>query len=31
MDIAEPGGALDAENVCGLTGKFLNGASDLKR
>ena len=26
---AEPGGSLDAENVCGLTGKFGGGASDL--
>jgi len=23
------GGSLDAKNVCGLTGKFLGGASDL--
>ena len=28
---AEPGGSLDAKNVCGLTGKFLGGASDLDR
>ena len=26
---AEPGGTLDAENVCGLKGKFGCGASDL--
>jgi hypothetical protein len=28
---AEPGGSLDAENVCSLTGKFGGGASDLER
>jgi hypothetical protein len=28
---AELGGPLDAENVCGLTIKFLGGASDLNR
>jgi hypothetical protein len=27
--IAEPSGSLDAENVCGLTGKSVGGASDL--
>jgi hypothetical protein len=26
---AEPGGSLDAENVCGLSGLFFGGASDL--
>jgi hypothetical protein len=25
----EPSGSLDAENVCGLSGKFGGGASDL--
>jgi len=29
--IAEPSGSLDAENVSGLTGKFLGSASDLDR
>ena len=29
--MAEPGGALDAENVCGLTGMYSGGASDLDR
>lgn len=29
--IAEPGGSLDAENACGLTGKLWRGASDLGR
>jgi hypothetical protein len=29
--IAEPNGSLDAENVCGLTGKFFGGASNLER
>jgi len=29
--IAEQSGALDAEDVCGLTGKFDGGASDLDR
>jgi hypothetical protein len=31
MGIAEPGGALDAVNVCGLSGEFVGGASDLDR
>ena len=30
-EIAEPGASLDAENVCGLTGKFMGGASELDR
>jgi len=30
--ITEPGGSLDAENVCGAdAGSFLGGASDLDR
>ncbi|MDD3082660.1 MAG: hypothetical protein PHW17_10600 [Desulfobacterales bacterium] len=29
IEIAEPGGSLDAENVFGLSGKFCGGASDL--
>ena len=29
IEIAEPSGSLDAENVCGLSGKFCGGASDL--
>lgn len=29
MQIAEPGGPLDAENFCGPKGKFSGGASDL--
>lgn len=28
-EIAEPGTSLDAENVCGLTGKFMGGSSEL--
>ena len=28
---SQPGGSLDAENACGLTGKFVGGASDLDR
>lgn len=31
INITEPGGSLDAENVCGLTGKFFGSASDLDR
>jgi hypothetical protein len=31
IEFAEPGGSLDAENVCGLSGKFYGGASDLDR
>jgi hypothetical protein len=31
IEIAEPGGSLDAENVYGLSGKFCGGASDLDR
>jgi len=30
-EIIEPGASLDAENVCGLTGKFIGGASELER
>ena len=31
LGIAEPGGSLDAENICGLLGHFVGGASDLYR
>jgi len=30
-ECAEPGGPLDAEDICGLSDDFVGGASDLDR